>query len=435
MLIQRSKKAAIARPFKYKPNSEMDWPLSWLATLDQHTAFLQSLPPYQADHDEQPVLSMSFLGKLGLFGNQIFQYAFLRICAEKSGARVQCSPWVGQVLFGHQDDPVACRLPPAVEYREIGEQRRIGESFYDFVPEFIPFLENVTSERSSRVGSPVLETGLANVDLWGFFQFHTRYLRPYRDYFRSLFQPVDDLKAALEQGLRTVRAKGKTIVCIHIRRKEYLTYPQARHTFPVPPKWYCEWLNSIWSELDNPVLFLCSDDPDSVLADFAQFHPLTARDLNITLPERLQGTNLGFYVDFYMLSNCDVAVISNSTFSFTASMLNERGRLFVRPHWDFSTKFTAFDPWDSLPLVYMRDEGFRYTKTLVDNLYATYVTQGIWGMLKSFFFYTPISEVKYWGLRAFLAYRAEGIVGVLKAVLHSFGIRSRWKRSPESKNQ
>lgn len=432
MRVQHPEKTAIARPFRYKPNSEMDWPLSWLATLDQHGQFIQSLPPYEDNNTEKPILSMSFLGKLGLFGNQLFQYAFLRICAEKSGAQVECSPWVGQILFGHNDDPVSYRLPPAVEYREIGEQRRMGESFYDFVPEFIPFLEDITSQNSSRVGSTALEAGLANVDLWGFFQFHTRYLKPYRDYFCSLFQPVSDLKTALDQGLETLRSKGNTVVCVHIRRKEYLTYPQARHTFPVPPEWYCEWLNSIWGDLDNPVLFVCSDDPDSVLSNFAQFHPLTAKDLNITLPERFQETNLAFYIDFYMLTQCDVAVISNSTFSFAASLLNDRGRLFVRPHWDFSTKFTTFDPWDSLPLIYIRDEGSRYTKTLADNLYTTYVTQGFWGMLKSLFFYTPVSQVKYWGLRVFLAYRTEGLVGVLKGILYTLGIRSIWKRSQKA---
>jgi hypothetical protein len=46
---------------------------------------------------------MSSLGRLGRFGNQIFQYAFLRICANESGARVgneaSCPRSVG-ALFG-----------------------------------------------------------------------------------------------------------------------------------------------------------------------------------------------------------------------------------------------------------------------------------------------------------------------------------------------
>ena len=62
---------------------------------------------------------MSSLGKLGRFGNQLFQYAFLRICAEKSGARVECPPWIGQTLFGHKDATISQQLPPAIERWEV----------------------------------------------------------------------------------------------------------------------------------------------------------------------------------------------------------------------------------------------------------------------------------------------------------------------------
>src|SRR5689334_21725322 len=63
----------------------------------------------------EPVLTMSRLGQLGRFGNQLFQYAFLRICAEKTGSRVECPTWIGETLFGHQDAPISQRLPPAIE--------------------------------------------------------------------------------------------------------------------------------------------------------------------------------------------------------------------------------------------------------------------------------------------------------------------------------
>ena len=128
----------------------------------------------EAQSDHQPVLTMSSIGQLGRFGNQLFQYAFLRICAEKSGATVECPPWIGQTLFGHNDAPISKRLPPVIERKDV------GESLFDVIPEFIPYLEKLADAKSFRVGSEVLETGLANVDLWGFFQFHTRYLKPRR---------------------------------------------------------------------------------------------------------------------------------------------------------------------------------------------------------------------------------------------------------------
>ncbi len=212
--------------------------------------------------------------------------------------------------------------------------------------------------------------------------------------FRSLFQPVSDLKSALEDGLSILRSKGKTIVGIHIRRGDYIKEPRVGFTLVFPTKWYCEWLEEIWNDLEDPVLLLCSDDLDSVIHDFDEFSPVTWRDLDIKLPERMKDLDIEFYIDFFMLSNCDIVVTSNSNFSFVACMLNQRAKMFVRPHWDFSTKFTIFDPWDSEPLLWLGGDRPKFFKSFIDILYMTYVTQGFWAMLKSLFLYLPKSRIK-----------------------------------------
>lgn len=371
----------------------------------------------------EPVLTMSSLGKLGRFGNQLFQYAFLRICAKKSGAQVECPSWIGQTLFGQNDAPISQRLPPAIERRE-GQ-----DSLFDVIPEFIPYLEKLAGAKSFRVGSDALERGLVNLDLWGFFQVHTQFLKPYKEDFRSLFQPVSDLRAALEEGLNILHSKGKTLVGIHIRRGDFITVPLAGFTLVVPLKWYCEWLDGIWDELEDPVLFLCSDDIDSILPDFEKFCPVTSKDLKVKLPDRMKDLSVEFYIDFFMLSNCDIVGISNSVFSFTACMLNERGKMFVRPHWNFSTKFTVFDPWDSEPLLRLGDNKPKLFKSLADALYVIYVTQGLRAMLKSLFIYVPQSHIKGWGLRIYLGYQIQGSFGVLKSLLYTLGWRSLWKKT------
>jgi hypothetical protein len=369
----------------------------------------------------EPVLTMSCLGKLGRFGNQMFQYAFLRICAEKSGSRIECPFWIGQTLFDHKDAPISQQLPPAIERCDV------GENLFDGIPELIPYLEKIAEAKSSRVGSEALEHGLANVDLWGFFQFNTRLIAPYQEYFRTLFQPVRELKAPLEDSLNILRSKGKTIVGIHIRRGDYITGWQFGCTLAFPAKWYCDWLDGIWNELDNPVLFLCSDDLDSIIPDFQKFSPVTCQDLEVKVPESMQDLNLEFYIDFFILSNCDVVCISNSTFSFLACMLNERGKIFVRPHWDFSTKFTVFDPWNSEPLLWLGDNKTKIFQSFIDVLYITYVTQGIRAMFKSIFLYFPKSSLNVWGLRTYLGYQIQGIIGVFKSFLYTLGLRFIWK--------
>jgi hypothetical protein len=389
---------------KYVAKSELERLFSIFGKLSQDAQTTKAVSVDDLTGDDNPVLTMSSIGQFGRFANQLFQYAFLRICAEKSGARVECPVWIGQTLFGHQDAPISKRLSPAIELREQ------EQSLFDVIPVFIPYIEKLADAKSSRVGADTLNTGLANVDLWGFFQFHTRYWKPHQQYFRALFQPVDELQLALDEGLKTIRSKGKTIVGIHLRRSDYLTEPRAGFTLVFPTQWYCEWLEGIWSDLEDPVLLLCSDDLDSILDDFAKFSPVMTRDLKVQLPIGME--ELDFYIDFYMLSQCDVVCSSNSNFSFVACMLNQQAQMFVRPHWDFSSRFITFDPWDSDPVLYI-GEPPKFFKTLTDIIHSTYTTQGILGMLKSVLIYFPISAIKGGLLRAYLRYKVNGLIGVI----------------------
>jgi hypothetical protein len=405
---------------KYISKSETKRVFNVFNSFKKDITDTKSSSPEETVSPNEPVITMSSLGKLGRFGNQLFQYAFLKICSKNSGAKVECPPWIGQTLFGNYDAPISRRLPPAIEAEQV------RETLFDAIPEFIPYLEKLAGASSSRVDSQSLENGIVNVDLWGFFQLHTKLLRPYQEYFRSLFQPTIDLKSALDDGLTNLRAKGKTIVGIHIRRGDFLSLPLASFTLPVPTKWYWEWLDTIWDELENPVLFICSDNIDSVINDFEKFSPVTSLDLNVKLPEKFQDLDIEFYIDYFMLSNCDVIAISNSIFSFTACMMNESGKMFVRPSWNFSTRFQEFDPWNSEPLLHIGGNRLNISKTFNEALYVTYVTQGIIGIIKFIFIGFPNSIKTRWSLRAYLGYQIQGILGVIKSFLYTCGWRSVW---------
>lgn len=394
---------------KYSKRSETDPVFRTLDSLGQMTETAVALNT--PSKFEQGVLTMSSLGNLGRFGNQLFQYAFLRICALQSGAKVECPSWIGQSLFGHTDLPISQRLPPAIE------QLYPGETLFDVMPEFIPYVEKMAGAPSVRVGVEVLEQGLSNVDLWGFFQFHTRFLQPHQAFFRALFQPIPELRESLEVGLAQLRARGKTIIGVHIRRGDFVRLPMAGFTLVVPLAWWCEWLDSVWDQFDQPVLFLCSDELEHVLPAFAKFNPVTCHDLSIELPQ-LQAIQAEFYADFFMLSQCDVVGISNSVFSFAACLLNERGQQFFRPCWDFSTKLIPFDPWDSLPLLYIGNGQPRILKRIDEAALIALATQGRLGLLRCLCVQIPMSIVKQWLVRAYLGYQGSGWRGVFRVFKH-----------------
>jgi hypothetical protein len=351
---------------------------------------------------------MSSLGKLGRFGNQLSQYIFLRVCAHQSGAGVECPPWAGQSLFGLHDSPISTKLPPAIEQWE-------GEStLFDAIPELIPYIESLAGAKSVRVGFDALEHGVAGVDLWGFFQVPTRLLSPHKQFIRSLFQPVPALRQGLDRAREFLRSKGRTVIGMHIRRCDFLELPIFGFTYPVPLEWWREWLQQIWRKLDRPVLLLCSDAIDDVLPAFAEYSPVTHRDLPFAMPEEMRESD--FYADFHMLTQCDVLCISNSTFSFSASLLNESGKLFFRPHWDFNNRFTEFDPWNSDQLLYYGSDRPKLFKTFPEALHVARMTGGLRDLLSCSYVY-PREQLKMKFNRIRYGYKLGGITGGLRSVI------------------
>jgi hypothetical protein len=262
---------------------------------------------------------MSTLGTMGRLGNQVFQFAFLKLYASHYSLGVQTSPWLGQYLFGHQDPPIQTPLPVV---------SNISWSPHPFKP---------------------AKPAYINVDIEGQFSWHTSFYKPYKSQFQALFQPKPAIRARLEQGMNELRSKGKTIVGIHIRRGDFLRAKYADHprNFPVPTEWYTQWLHSIWKSLDQPVLYIASDDLKNVTADFQLFNPVTYVDLFSDFPKEpmFHDINPSIYPDYYVLTQCDLLAISNSSYSFSASMLNTRCHTFMRPHK--SKALVSYFPWNS----------------------------------------------------------------------------------------
>lgn len=259
----------------------------------------------------KPILRMSTLGVNGRFGNQIFQYAFTRLFARRHGMEAQIPPWAGSALFGHQD---RCGSEPLPLWREEN----------GVLP---PEMEELDKPKQSH-------------ELWGYFQCHTSFYRAHQAEFRAMFRPLDSIRVPLRQSVERLRSTGKTLVGIHLRRGDYA----GGDFWPAPSHWYIQWLERIWPTLDQPVLYLASDEPAKIIGDFARFAPKTAADLGL----KLNGAE--FYADFFTLTQCDVLAISNSTFSYAAAMLNEKAQCLMRPDPDHQG-LVPFDPWDSRVLL------------------------------------------------------------------------------------
>jgi hypothetical protein len=252
---------------------------------------------------------------MGRFGNSVFQYMFAKTYARRFDLEVECPSWIGNFLFAASDLPVTHQFPV---FREKGSHGRDDALI------------------------PKRTKPLVHRDIQGFFQYHTSYYAPDREYLRSLFELAPRLRNRLGAGWERIAERGKTAVGIHVRRGDY-GYGIFYRT---PIEWYLRWLEELWPKLDEPFLYIATDDLPLVTEAFAKYEPATINDFRVRVSHR----SVDFFRDWYALTRCRYMAMPNSTFSFSAALYAEPGIECFRSSLP-DRGFVAIDPWDEQPLV------------------------------------------------------------------------------------
>jgi len=384
-----------------------------------------------ANTNMEATISMASLGKHGGWGNTIYQYAYLKIFAREHGFKVETPDWLGQVLFGHSDPPIKRRYPVVLldnisKVLDVSTRR----SPFDYKASRAKYIVENSGRTVYLINKPLLcdryisPIPFLSFDLEGLFMIHSKYFRPHKDFFRSLFRPTPFLQEKISPILNHLRSKGKTIIGLHIRLGDFMAPDMLQgFDFVAPFGWYMKWLKEIWPTLEKPILFLCSDEPESVIHYFAGYHPVTSAMLGAVMPDEMRkirvfeqnrAQKIDFYPDWYLLSHCDCVAISNSTFSYTACMLNEKGRCFLRPSLR-ELALVPFDPWDSEPLDYL-PEYRSIISEIIHDLRIFYEGFGFKVFLRlhtSFLLY-----FRYLRIRGRACRNINGLGGLLKELLN-----------------
>lgn len=390
----------------YKGDTEIA--ISRIFDLGKVTGVADPTISADAPYHGPSVITMTGFGELGRFGNQMFQYAFMKCYATRHGiSEIQVPSWVGAGLFGLADRPVQRALPPVVEFRETLANSTFTTEFIDYVLNSNEH-ENVQQLDYDALGSHA--PCLKNVDMWGWYQWHTSVFSPYKDVIQKTFTPIPTLKQSFDkifsEKVRYMGGVRRTVVGLHMRLGDYQSISMSSFGYCAPASWYLSWLQEIWPTLDNPVLLVASDDLDAVLKEFAAFKPLTAESIGLHMPEEMKALRAGFFPDWFSLTQCDVLAISNSTFSFSACMMNQQANArFYRAH--FTGVMEKIDPWNADPIVH-RDLNKAKLASLMETLQVVYNTQGSRGLVKNLLYEMPL-----YGLRS----------GVMKAVLWRKGLQ------------
>jgi Tetratricopeptide repeat len=250
------------------------------------------------------------LGLDGRFGNQLLQYAFVRLYAQRHGLIAELPDWIGRDLYDLDDPLPSAALPLLSEHQ-------------------VDWLALLAQDATPRL----------DVDVQGYFVGETAAWRPARDDFRRLFRLGRHVASPIGTALARLREGHDTVVGVHLRRGDF----GYGRFWIAPVEWYLPWLRERWDTLRRPVLYVATDAPQLV-DELAEFHPVSSADLGIEIP------GASFLIDHEMLRDADVLATSNSTFSFTAAMLNVTANCFVRPHPQ-KRVLEPFDPWNARVLL------------------------------------------------------------------------------------
>src|SRR5262249_13757405 len=117
-----------------------------------------------------------------------------------------------------------------------------------------------------------------DIDLTGFFQEIPGCWSTHRPLLRRLFQLPTEHRQAIDAWRDDVTRGGRRrLVAVHVRRGDYRTLqnPTAPWFHLVPEQWYLAWLRTIWPSLQDPLLFVATDEPEAIRPQFREFETVT----------------------------------------------------------------------------------------------------------------------------------------------------------------
>jgi hypothetical protein len=293
------------RALALRPGQAMAWTRRAILLLAQKYG---PAPAPRRLRRDRPAVSVSYLGSRGRFGNQLLQYGLCRLYAARHGYEYATGNWIGRRLFGFDDPMTAPQARPQPDDSE----------------------ERIVAGLSAPPGSAA-----GGFDAVGYFAGPTGRWAHLADAFRDLYLLADPFEGIVQEAWSRLAGRGATVVAIHLRRGDF----GSRRFWIAPADWYRNWLDELWPQLRDPVLYVATDDVAS-LQGLERFAPVTAGDIAEPVP------GAEFLVDFAVLTRAPVVAISNSSFSFTATLLNRNLGTAARPD-RARRSLVRYDPWSS----------------------------------------------------------------------------------------
>ena len=235
----------------------------------------------------------------GRLGNQLFQYAYLLYLKSKYKDKVFFFPNPHHAYIA--------------KYFDLGTYHNLtlGSKLYSImmrcIPRILPFKDvffhNFVAPKEKKPENFTIHHGYFQSD-WYLKQIEGGLKLPLKEkYIRSFHEAYGELFS-----------KHKTLV-VHIRRTDFLSY--GKRDISLPIEYFVERLNAV-NDLDSYKVIFVSDD----LPYVKRFFPEKANYIFTSNSE---------IIDFQIIQNADIAIISNSTFSWWACYLSAKKQVVYAP--------------------------------------------------------------------------------------------------------
>ncbi len=238
-----------------------------------------------------------FIGRLG---NQLFQYSFLLYLKSKNP----------HLRFFFPNPHHAQSL---VKYFDLGlnNNLKLNSKIYSVFTRLLPKLLPFKNVSINSIGSPKEIKVNNNTIYWGYYQ---------TDWYLNNTQEKLQIKIKTKykdkfEELYGAQFNGKKTIAVHIRRTDYLNYHKRDISLPIE---YFKARLSTVQDLDSYQVFFLSDDIEYVKKSFDN------------KPNFVFSGNEEI-IDFQIIMNADICIISNSSFSWWAAYLNEKTNTVYAP--------------------------------------------------------------------------------------------------------
>lgn len=268
---------------------------------------------------------------VGGIGNQMFQYAFAYVLAQKLKTKVLLDlSWFEEENYPEGITPREFEL----DIFNVDYQKASKEDLNKIIPskrrsKFQRFLWETFKINSCKPsGNSFVETVnyifnkhlLTSDDYFyydGYFQ-NEKYFKDYRNGILNSFSlklPLDDKNNSVLDIIKSTNS-----VSIHVRRGDYVSLDCASKFHGLCSLYYyAKAIKHIAKKVKNPHFFLFSDDIAWVVENLKIGYPYTVIDFN--------GEKSFF--DMELMKNCKHNIVANSSFSWWGAWLNQNPKKIV----------------------------------------------------------------------------------------------------------